>query len=312
MHQTSIGIDVSKDRLDAHRLPDGKHRRFANDEAGHAALIGWIGKTPVERIVYEATGTCHRALERALAKAGLPLCQVNPRQARRFAEALGTLAKTDRVDAGVLARMGPALELPARPVAGDDRAALRELLRARRSLIRDRTAVKNRAKGLTLSLLKRQNAALLRRIEADLAAVDEAIRAGIAKDPALVRRFQILTSIPGVAEAAAFALLIAMPELGGIDGKRAAALAGLAPRTRQSGQWTGRAFVWGGRKAIRDALYMPALVATRHNPDLKAKYQQLTGAGKPKKLAITAVMRKLLVLANALIRDNREWASRMA
>ena len=159
-------------------------------------------------------------------------------------------------------------------------------------------------------LLKRQNAARLARIEEDIAAINQAIRAIIQADADLAKRFAILTSIPGVSEITAAALIIMMPELGCLDPRQAASLAGLAPMTRQSGQWRGKTFIRGGRAALRQAVYMPALVATRFNPDFKEKYRALREAGKPPKVAITAIMRKLVILANALIRDGRKWTPR--
>lgn len=159
-------------------------------------------------------------------------------------------------------------------------------------------------------LLKRQNAVRLARIGADIAAIDQAICEIIQADADLAKRFVILTSIPGVSEITAAALIIMMPELGCLDPKQAASLAGLAPMTRQSGQWRGKAFIRGGRAALRQAVYMPALVATRFNPDFKEKYRALKEAGKPPKVAITAIMRKLIILANALIRDGRKWRPR--
>ena len=308
----TIGIDISKDTLDAHRLPDGRHRRLSNDPAGHRALASWIGTSAVVRVVHEPTGAYHRAMEEALDRAGLPLCRVNPRQARRFAEAAGQLAKTDRIDAEVLARMGEALALGARPIASGRMTDLRELLTARRALSKDRTAALNRQKRLTVPLLKRQTAQRLKQIGAQMAAVERAMRALVAEDPALVRRFDILVSIPGIAEHAAFSLLVDLPELGTIDPKQAASLAGLAPRTRQSGRWAGRAYVRGGRERLRTALYMPALVASRFNPDLIETYRRLVQAGKPAEIAITAVMRKLIVLANALLKADRTWSPRPA
>lgn len=257
-------------------------------------------------------GPYHRLFESACARAGLALCKVNPKNARRFAEAIGVLAKTDRIDAAVLARMGRLGELPSRPVADASLYALRELIGARRALVKERTRIKNREKNLTLPLLKGQHQRRLDRIAKEIAAIDAAIRAAIDEDPGMARRFEILTSIPGVAEQTAFAFLIDMPELGTINGKQAAALAGLAPKTRQSGQWRGCAAIGGGRKNLRDAIYMPALVATRFNNDLKQKYDQLVNAGKPAKLAITAIMRKLVVLANALIRNDRIWSPKPA
>ena len=307
MTDATIGIDVSKDRLDVHRLPGGEERSFANDRSGLRALIVWLGGFDIARVVFEPTGRFHRCLEQALAKAGFPACKVNPRQARRFAEATGKLAKTDRADALVLARLGVALEPAPVSAASENLLQLSELVLARRALIRDRTAIKNRGKGLTLGLLKRQNAQRLRQIEAQLTAIDAAVTTLIHEDEALSRRHEILLSIPGISSVTAATLVVEMPELGSLDARQAASLAGLAPITRQSGTWQGRAFIRGGRAQIRRALYMPAFVAARFNPDLKATFDRLTLAGKPPKIAITAVMRKLLILANALLRDEREW-----
>jgi transposase len=186
------------------------------------------------------------------------------------------------------------------------------LHRARRALLKDRTAAKNRAKILRVMLLKGHNDQRLTQIDEQIGAIDRAIDILIAEDKDRARRLDILTSIPGIATATAVALIIEMPELGTLEGKQAASLAGLAPITRQSGTWTGRAHIRGGRARLRQALYMPALVACRFNPDLKAKYDQLTTAGKPPKIAITAVMRKLLLLANALLRDDRKWNQSLA
>jgi len=306
MTNDTIGVDISKDHLDAHRMSDGASRRFANDRGGHRAFTGWLGQ-PDMRIVYEPTGPYHRAFERKLAAAGAALVKVNPRQARRFAEATGRLAKTDRLDAAMLARMGALLDLDARrarsPVLND----LKDLHTAREALVKNRAAAKNRAKTLTLAILKRQSAEQLRQIERQMAAIEKEIMALIEAEPDLASRFAILVSIPGVSAVTAFALLIEMPELGTLGQGQAASLAGLAPIARQSGNWTGRAFIRGGRANVRKALYMPAIVAMRFNPDLKAKYQKLKAAGKAPKLAITAIMRKLVLLANALLRDGRKW-----
>lgn len=306
MMNDSIGVDISKDHLDVHRLSDGVSRRFANDSRGHRTLIGWLER-PELRIVCEPTGPYHRALEHRLAEAGFALVKVNPRQARRFAEATGRLAKTDRLDAAMLARMGALLELQARPARGPTLNDLKDLRMAREALVKNRTAARNRAKNLTLPILKRHNAEQLRQIERQIAALENEIMALIKVDPDLARRFDILVSIPGVSAITAFALLIDMPELGTLDQAQVASLAGLAPVARQSGQWIGRAFIRGGRANVRRALYMPALVAIRFNPDLKAKYDRLKAAGKASKLAITAVMRKLIIIANALLRDGRIW-----
>jgi transposase len=312
MNNDTIGVDVSKDHLDAHRLADGAARRFANNKGGHKTLIKWLAETPANRVVFEPTGPYHRALERALGAAGVPFVKVNPRQARRFAEATGKLAKTDRLDAAMLARMGALLELEARPARSEVLLELKELYVAREALVKDRTAAKNRGKTLTLSLLKRQNAQRLEQIDRQIVTVEAAILGIVEADTSLSDRFAILISIPGLSNITAFALLIEMPELGAIEAGQAASLVGLAPIARQSGRWTGRSFIRGGRAGLRQALYMPALVAARFNPDLKAKYAQLLGAGKPAKVALTAIMRKLIVLANALLKANRKWAPKTA
>ena len=311
MTETNIGIDISKDHLDVHRLPGDERRRFDNSKAGHKALIRWIGDTPA-RVVYEPTGRYHRTLERALAAAGMPIAKVNPRQARRFAEATGNLAKTDALDAAMLTRMGAVLSLEARPVPSAIINDLRDLRTARNALIKDQVAALTRAKAITLPLLKRQNAARLKQIEAQREAVDAEINALIQGDPDLAQRFAILCSIPGIAEVSAAMLLIEMPELGSLDEKQVAALAGLAPIARQSGNWKGKSFIRGGRQQVRQGLYMPALVAIRFNADLKTKYEQLIKAGKAPKQAITAVMRKLIILANALLKKDRKWQTRVA
>jgi transposase len=307
MNDDTIGVDVSKDHLDAHRMTDGASRRFANDRVGHKAFLRWLLEKPTDRVVFEPTGPYHRAFEHALACANVPFVKVNPRQARRFAEAIGKLAKTDRLDAAMLARMGAMLQLPARPPRGEIILELKELHLAREALVKDRTAAKNRSKVLALPLLKRQNAQRLDQIERQLAAIESAMHNFVQANDELAARFAILTSIPGVSAITAFALLIEMPELGTLQAGEAASLAGLAPIARQSGRWTGRSFIRGGRAGLRQALYMPALVATRFNPDLKAKYRQLISAGKPAKVAIAAIMRKLIVLANALLKANRSW-----
>ena len=307
MKNDTIGVDVSKDHLDVHRLTDGASQRFANDKRGHKALIKWLAQAPVERIVFEPTGPYHRALERALGAADIPFAKVNPRQARRFAEATGKLAKTDRLDAAMLARMGAVLELETRSARSEVLLELKELHLAREALVKDRTAARNRAKTLTMSLLKRHNTQRLEQIERQIVAIEAEISQIIKADADLAERFAIVTSIPGISKITAFALLIEMPELGSLEPGQAASLAGLAPVARQSGHWTGRAFIRGGRANLRQALYMPALVAIRFNPDLKAKYDQFLAAGKPAKIAITAIMRKLIVLANALLGAGRKW-----
>lgn len=308
----TVGVDISKDTLDVHVFPAGLTRRLANTAKGFAGLIAWLKDFSVTRIVFEPTGTYHRAFERRLAEAGLPLVKINPRQARRFAEAIGTHAKTDRVDAAMLARLGAMLKPSIRPAVSPALDEMKELHIARQALIKDRVAAQNRAHTRRSALLKRQAADRLRQIERQIAAIDAALRAHLKSDPALKARFDILLSIPGLGETTALAIIIDMPELGHIEHKCVSSLAGLAPMARDSGQRTGKRFIRGGRAQVRQALYMPALVAARFNADLKAKYRALIAAGKPAKVALTAIMRKLLILANALLRDGRTWAPKLA
>lgn len=306
--QHTIGIDISKDTLDAYRLSDRQHIQVANNKVGHKSLIRWIGRRDIPLIIFEATGAYHRQLEAAFAAGNVRFAKVNPRQARRFVEATGRLAKTDRVDAAMLAKMGAVLELEAQQPRSETLHRLRELITARRALIKDQAATKTRMKTTTQPLLKRQLKARLKQIQTHVQQIDAAIAGMVAQDEALSYKLDILVSIPGIAETTAWAMIIEMPELGTLDGKQAASLAGLAPISRQSGKWQGRERIQGGRAFLRRAIYMPALVAVRFNPDLRAKYDQLITAGKPAKLALTAIMRKLVVMANALLRDRRKWS----
>ncbi|MER9489843.1 IS110 family transposase [Mesorhizobium sp. M0563] len=304
----TLGIDISKDRLDVHLLPEGTERQFANDANGLRELLRWLAPLAPNRIVYEATGAYHRLLECTLGAKGLPLVKMNPQHTRAFAKAAGRLSKTDRIGAAMLARFGELMTPQIRPIRGDTLDTLCELVAARRALVKDRTAAQNRQKNLTIPLLKRQAEQRLRQITTQINAIDAECRTLVAREPDLVRRFDILTSIPGLGEVTAFAIIADMPELGTLANKQVASLAGLAPVDRQSGQWKGKCFIRGGRSSVRQALYMPALVAVRFNQSLKTKYQDLRDGGKPAKLAITAIMRKLVVLANALIRDDRKWS----
>lgn len=307
----TIGVDISKPILDAFRLSAREHRQFPNDRAGCAALIRWIGASAV-RVVFEPTGPYHRIFEASLVAAGIEAVKVNPRSSRRFAEATGELAKTDRIDAAILARMGAVLDLEGRPAKTETLHDLRELGVARQALVKDRIAATNREQIAVNPVIKRQLRARLKQIGVQLKEIDAAIASLVDADPGLSRRRDVLASIPGIGTVTTMAILIEMPELGTLDNKQAASLAGLAPMTRQSGTWSGRARIRGGRRSLRTALYMPALVALRFNPDLKQKYQAPKDAGKPSKVAITAIMRKLLVLANALLRDDRKWNAKAA
>lgn len=306
----TIGIDISKGTLDVYAHPAGRERQFANTVKGHGELIDWLGQWQIDRIAYEATGAYHRQLEQALTD--LPCVKLNPARARRFAQAAGTLAKTDRIDAVILARMAATLRPPVRAASTPQQAKLAELISARDGLVRDKIALQNQAKNVTLPLLKRQHKKRLDQIERYIEQVDAELATIIAADPELARRHEIISSIAGVGTRTADQLVATMPELGALDSKQAASLAGLAPVARQSGQWKGRSFIQGGRANVRRALYMPALVAARYNPDLKAKYQSLIAAGKPAKIAVVTLMRKLIVMANALIKADRLWVEKRA
>jgi transposase len=308
----TIGIDVSKDTLDTYWLSKRKHKQFTNNKAGLRKLICWVRQAEASLVVFEATGVYHRLLEVSLAAHGFAFARVNPRQARRFAEGTGTLAKTDRVDAAMLARMGSLLELQADKPKSETLHNLKGMTTARQALIKDRTAARARLNTATYPLLIKQATLRLRQVERDIAQVDAAIETTISGDKTLSEKADILVSIPGIAKITAFAMLIEMPELGSLSGKQAASLAGLAPISRQSGKWQGKERIQGGRACLRRAIYLPAVVAARFNPDMKAKYHELIAKGKCKKLAITAVMRKLVVMANALLRDGRKWTEMRA
>ncbi len=311
MFNDTIGVDVSKDHLDAYRQSDNALCRFSNDRAGLKALRCWLGAACALRVVYEPTGAYHAAFERCFA-GHLALCKVNPLMARRFAQATGTRAKTDAVDARKLAEMGAALDLQPDPPLSEDMRELKELEVERLALVRDRTRLRTRLQTLTLAFALRQARARLSLIERQMKALTALIVARIARHEKTRRAHAILCSIPGLGSVSAATILIEMPELGTLGHKGCACLAGLAPMARQSGRWRGQTPIQGGRKPLRVALYMPALVAIRHNPSLKARYESLRARGKPAKLALTAVMRSMLETANALVKKNRLWTEQPA
>jgi len=311
MTDHTIGVDISKSHLDVFRLEDGAAQRFENSAAGFRALSKWLSKAPVARIVFEPTGPYHKAFESALGKT-FPLVKVNPLQARRFAEAHGTRAKTDAVDARMLARMGVAFDLAPQTPRSREALILRDLHVARTGLIKDRTRLRNRLQVQDVAVLKRQTKARLAQVNRQIAELDAEIKALIEAQQTTARSRDILCSMPGIGPVTAAAVLTLLPEIGTLDRKQVASLAGLAPITRQSGQWQGKAFIGGGRKPLRNSLYMPALVAMRYNPELKTKYEDLRAAGKPAKLAIVAIMRKLIEMANALVKADRLWVEQGA
>jgi transposase len=301
------GIDVAKAQLDLAVEGAAGVQRYINDPAGVAAAVGWLRARQPAGIVVEATGGYERALLQAAGAAGLAVSVVNPRQVREFARATGRLAKTDAIDAQVLARFGGRLEPRPTLLAADDQADFASLVARRRQLQEMLTAERNRL-SLARPSARRSIEAHLGWLEQELAAVEQALEAHIAADPARAERAALLRSVPGVGPVLTHTLLADFTELGSLDGKQAAALAGVAPLNRDSGTLRGRRTVWGGRAPVRAALYMAALVGTRYNPVLRNYYQRLLAAGKAKKLALVACMRKLLVILNAIVRSGLPWA----
>jgi transposase len=304
----NVGVDISKDFLDVAFYPPGKPERFANNAKGHRALIKRLAPLEVERVVFEATGAYHRLFERTLAEAGLPTVKVNPRRARQFCQAAGKLAKTDRCDAAMLARMGAVLELSLRPVVSRTRDEMKQLLVARDALVKHHAAVLNRQKTADLPLIKTQLAATLRQNEKQTDAIDNRLKELRRGDPELQAQFEILISIPGIGEITANVLLIEMPELGQLEQGEAASLTGVAPVANDSGKSSGPRSIRGGRSRVRSALYMAAVSASQHHPELSIKYNAMLKDGKLPKVALTALIRKLVILANALLRDKRKWS----
>ena len=307
---TSIfaGIDVSKAHLDVYLHPTAACRCFDNDTAGWRSLCRWLTDAHPQGVVYEATGSYHKGVERYLGEQGFPIARLDPRRARRFAEALGVNAKTDPVDARVLAEFGAFLKPATRDLLEPALEQLKELIAARRGLVQQGTRTANKSKTVTLRLLKRQFRQSAKQIKSQIAEIDAECHEVIRSDTALAGRQEILLSIPAIGTITAMTLLADMPELGKLNDKQAASLLGVAPVARDSGTLHGKRHIRGGRAQVRQAVYMAALVATRFNADMKRKYDTLLGNGKPPKVALTAVMRKLIILANALIRDNRNWS----
>lgn len=302
------GVDVCKEWLDVHVHPSGQTFRVSNDRVGLKRLKRVLSALPVARVVMEATGKHHRAARRSLHAAGLVVAVVNPLRARLFAEAAGTLAKTDAIDARLLAVMGAALEPAgtAPPPAALEEVC--ELVNARSAATAERTALANRLAAAAVAFLKaelrRRRDACQRHVER----LDAEIERRILADPDMARRHAILRSIPGVGPVTAAVFLTGLTELGACSAKQAASLAGVAPVADDSGGRSGLRSIRGGRGSVRNAAYMAALSASRHNPDLAAFAKRLGKAGKRPKVILVAVMRKLVVLANTLVTQNRLWS----
>ena len=301
-----VGIDVSKDSLDLHARPDGSAARYTNDPAGIAALLGHVRQLAPERIVLEATGGFEAPLAAALAGAGQPVVVVNPRQVRDFAKATGQLAKTDALDAAVLAHFAQAIRPEVRPLPDADARALAALVDRRRQLIEMRTAETNRL-GLTTARVATSLRAHIAWLSKQLDQVDRELTELIQASAVWRAKDDLLQSVPGIGPAVSRVLVSELPELGTLSSKRIASLVGVAPMSRQSGRMSGPRAITGGRAGVRSGLYMAILTAVRYNAPIRKFYQKLREAGKAIKVAQVAAMRKLLVILNAMIRDNRPW-----
>jgi len=303
-----VGIDVSKDRLDVCLLPGGEAFSVANDPEGIDALVERLLKERPELVVLEATGRHERPAATAIAasESGIAVAVVNPRQARDFAKATGRLAKTDKVGAEILARFAAAIEPPPSTLPDEEAQALQAILTRRRQLLGMLVAEKNRLLMASEPMAKRVRAHV-RWLEKELERTDRELDEAVQESEVWRRNEGLPRSVPGVGPVLARTLLAELAELGTISHKRLSALVGVAPFNRDSGKIRGKREVWGGRAPVRAALYMGALVATRHNPILKGFYERLLSAGKPKKVALVACMRKLLSILNAMMRDGAIW-----
>jgi transposase len=306
-----VGIDVSKSQLDVAVRPRGETWTVAHDEAGLSALVARLRTLAPALIVVEATGGWEVTLVGALAAALLPVAVVNPRQVRDFARSTGTLAKTDRLDAQSLAHFADALRPQPRPLPNAQAQELSALLQRRRQLVEMLTAEKNRLP-LAARRIRPQLQAHIAWLQRQISQFDDDLRELVRSSPLWRDKEDLLRSAPGVGPVLATTLVAALPELGTLTRQQIAALVGVAPLNRDSGTLRGRRTVWGGRAQVRTVLYMSTLVAVRHNPVLAAFYQRLRAAGKAPKLALTACMRKLLTVLNAMLKHHTRWAPVMA
>jgi len=302
-----VGIDVSKDRLDVHVHPSGETFGVARNAEGLEALNARLLPLGPWAVAVEATGGFESVVAASLGGAGLPVIVVNPAQVRAYATALGKRAKTDPIDAEVIARFVEATKPEIRPLPDADTRLLAELVARRRQIIQMIVAERQREKQMVNRRLKKSMARLTLALTKELNELDAGIDEAVRGSPAWREKEDLLKSVPGVGPIVARTLIAEMPELGQLDRRQVASLAGLAPWTRQSGKWRGRSFTGGGRRTVRTVIFMAALVGKRCNPVLKAFHQRLIEAGKPKMVAIIAVARKLLTILNAILRDKTPW-----
>lgn len=302
-----VGIDVSKARLDLHLLPQGKAFSCENNSHSIRKLAAKLASLSPSVIVLEASGGYEALCAGILAGHGLPVAVVNPRQTRDFARAIGRLAKTDSIDAEVLARFGRDCKPRLRPMPEKKLLELKELLCRRRQLTSTKTAEENRLEKSHDKTCRNSITRLIRLLEEEISSIETKMHSLIRQSPAWREKMSLLTSTPGVGKITAMALLADLPELGSLNRREIASLAGLAPINRDSGTMRGKRTTWAGRSAVRCALYMAALVATRFNKTISAFYARLLQAGKPRKLALTACMRKLLTILNTMLKNNQPW-----
>ena len=301
-----VGIDVAKSRLDIAVRPDEEQWSVPNEEEGIDTLVSRLKELEPALVVLEATGGLELAVTAALAACELPVAVVNPRQVRDFARTAGQLAKTDRLDAQILARFGEAVQPTPRPLPDAQTQALAALLTRRRQVVAMITAEKNRLHAARPSVHKEIRRHILW-LQKSLAKLDSDLGDALRLSPVWRDKDDLLQSVPGVGPTLSVTLLAELPELGTLDRRQIASLVGVAPLNRDSGLLRGKRTVWGGRARLRAALYMGTLVATRFNPVIKAFYQRLCAAGKPKKVALTACMRKMLVILNSILRRRVKW-----
>lgn len=306
--EITVGIDVSKARLDVHVHPAGESFAMGNDEAGVQALVERLGQLEgLAWIGIEASGRYERLVVAQLAAQGLPVVVPNPAQVRSYAQAIGQRAKTDPIDARLIALFLEAVRPELRPVADAQTQELAALMARRRQVVAMLAAERARRQQAAPGLARVSIARSVTFLEDELRSLDLEIDKTVRGTPVWRDKENLLASVPGIGKTIARTLLAELPELGTLNPKQIAALAGLAPYTRQSGKWRGRSFIGGGRTAVRTALFMGALVAARHNPVLKAFRDRLVASGKPKLVALIATARKLLVILNAIMRDKQPW-----
>jgi transposase len=309
MAEAFIGIDVARDNLEVAVRPGGEQWRVSNTAAGTAELLPRLRALRPTLIVLEATGGFELAVLAALGSAGLPVVAVNPRQVRDFAKASGKLAKTDALDAQVLAHFADAIRPAVRPLPDAATRALSALVTRRRQLVEMLTAEENRRASASSAAVRTDIQETIAWLRKRLKGVDKQLSQAVRSSPLWREKEDVLRSVPCVGPVVSVTLLADLPELGVLGRKQIASLAGLAPHNRDSGTLRGKRTVWGGRAGVRAALYMAALVGTRHNPLLAALYTRLLAAGKTKKLALTACMRKLLTILNAMLKHHTHWTS---